>query len=515
MPEDKTFWTTDMEALRQRQDYLTKLYTGMHEIVLHTADGGWNYPIYHCFNLLGDRLSKTMATLVWRRFPYLKTKSKGQQDTLKRIVNDTQLMLRVHPTQVAVSALGNSTLKLLWARRAGDKGKPYIRRWGSKPGEFVWWEYEGDYPYAVSFYYDEVMAEFKGQKNVTVRVRERFEMVMGRDEVLVTNLAYPFENGKLDTSSPINLADLYPENTPKDEAKLAMTFLPAFQVCNVGEGHGQTDYTPSMISLQKSQARLSSQRDLAIAINEMPVMNVPVSALNPDGTLDLSKLWVTMRENGESGEEHIPINFNNWTGNLSESEKQWHLNEEEFYAMSGLSPAIDGKAIGAGAESGYARVLGLTKTIAAVEQRRMTYNDFWTWYGISVPEFAAAQGNREYGKPIEDVSAEWVPAVPEDMDAVSQRIDRGKKGGWITLETAIAMEHPDWSPDQVQEEADKVRKEMNERAATAVPNFTLPSLGSGLLPKPTQASDGSQSDNGDGNPSPEPGGAPAKEPAVA
>ena len=149
--------------------------------------------------------------------------------------------------------------------------------------------------------------------------------------------------GTVDLDEPVPLSALY-EAPPPEEAEMAMTVLPGCPVENVGEGLGVSDYTESLISLQKSMARLATQRDIAIVINEMPAMNVPAHCLNPDGTLDLGKIWVTMTDPGADPKDQIPINFNNWTGNLNESARQWELNDAAFYALTGLSPAIDGKS---------------------------------------------------------------------------------------------------------------------------------------------------------------------------
>ena len=320
------FWSDRHDREYQRILRMQSLYEGKHCIVLYDREGGWKLPIYVTHNWLGDRLTRTLTALVWRGFPYVAAGEKARQGDLLRILRDTAMRTLTANTQDAVSYAGYASLYLEWSRRLQ---RPVLRRWGENVGEFAWWELEGHTPWAVTFYKEEMLANWQGRQNVRVKVGERFELDPPHGRVIVRNAAYVVTGvvsalgsytdpwnlraeynpaqaaGTVDTDEPVPLAALY-ETPPPEEAEMAMTVLPGCPVENVGEGLGVSDYTESLISLQKSMARLATQRDIAIVINEMPAMNVPAHCLNPDGTLDLGKIWVTMSDPGADPERTDP-----------------------------------------------------------------------------------------------------------------------------------------------------------------------------------------------------------------
>ena len=268
------FWSELHTAQKNDIAHHQKLYEGKHEVTLHSADGGWKYPIYRIDNLLGDRLTNTMSTLVWRDHPHLIT-SEERQQSLDQIVSDSGLLAIAPYIQHVASYAGNATLKLVRSKRTG---LPRVIRWGVNIGEFAFWENERGEDEAVTFYRQEVV-EYRGDKSVTVMVGERFELT-GDGNVLVTNQAYRCTgDGVPDLGTPLPLLLIDEGESIKEEFVLRMNVLPACRACNIGEGFGASDYSMSLISLQKSTARLGSQRDIAIMVMEMPAMNVPMSML--------------------------------------------------------------------------------------------------------------------------------------------------------------------------------------------------------------------------------------------
>ncbi len=473
------FWDANHDEEYRRIIRMKSLYDGKHVIVLHDREGGWKLPIYVTHNWLGDRLTRTLTALVWRKFPYLEAAEKARQGDLVRMLGMANMRQLAANTQDAVSYAGYASLYLSWSSRLQQ---PVLRRWGENVGEFAWWELEGHTPWAVTFYKEEMLANYNGRQNVRVKVGERFELDPGNKRIIVQNAAYVVTNvisalgsytdpwnlraefnpaesaGSVNLDEPVPLSVLYPEDTPPDEAVMPMTVLPGSPVENVGEGLGTSDYTESLISLQKSMARLATQRDIAIVINEMPAMNVPAHCLNPDGTLDLGKIWVTMTDPGADPKDQIPINFNNWSGNLNESARQWELNDAAFYALTGLSPAIDGKSDGSAGESGYARMLGMVKPASAIEMRRLHWEPVFDWLTQAVPQLAQAAGMNLYGEPFMGLTVRWPSAIPEDPDSLTQRLSLGF-GKWISRETAISETHEEWTPEQVQEEEVRLDEE--------------------------------------------------------
>lgn len=463
------FWTDAHSAERQRVRRMRDLYEGNHLLTLHTEDGGWQLPIYTTHNWLGDRLTRTLSTLQWLEMPRFTVQQAGRQADWDAMLDATRLLRHIYAMSDERGYSGYATLKLSWSSRFRA---PRIRRWGEQVGEFTYWEREpGGEPYAVTFYRDEVVPEYRGRKSAVVRVGERFELD-GAGAVLVTNRAYLANNGIVSLNDPVALSVVSPDVEIPVESVLRMPMLPA---CALEADGLRSHYTPSLISLQKSQTRLMSQRDLAIVINEMPVMNVPVRCINPDGTLDLGKFWVTMREPGESAEDQVPINFNNWSGNLSESARQYEINDEQFYALTGLSPALDGKSAGAG-ESGYARRLGLTKVAAAITQGRHAWGDVWAWAAAAVPAFmeAIGEGSTAFGRgPIEGVVAQWAAPIPEDPVEIAQVTSALYSGGGLSLEQFVRRNNPSWDDEQVLVEVTKIQAERGQMAGAGLGSFGM------------------------------------------
>jgi hypothetical protein len=490
------FWDQDRENEAGRVQDMKHLFEGFHEIVLYNKDGGWKLPLYYNCNWLGDRLTKTLGALIWRQYPRLQATDKQRANDLTALIQDTGLWGTLIPAQHEISYSGYTTLRLVWAKYART---PRLMRWNQHIGDFVWWEKDGQEPFKVTFYREEVIPSrvLTDNSTITVRVGETFELDTSANtpRVIVTNKAYVVskriltENGKpapydfsyVEKDKPFPLSEL-PGNDPiPAETVWKMDCLPAYPICNAateGNLRAGSDYTPALISLQKSQARLASQRDLAILINEMPALNVPVEYLNQDGTLDLSKVFVYVRELGEGDDDtpRVPINFNSWTGNLHESERQWEFNNETFYQLTGLCPALDGKAIGSAGESGYARRLGLIKTECAVEERRTPWDAMFDWFGRAAPQYCVAVKEPDlYHGPIEGIEKTWPDAIPDDQDANTVNIQAGFSK-WISRRQAIIMQHPEWqlTPELIDEEEACLQTEADQARALAMPTFSQP-----------------------------------------
>jgi hypothetical protein len=75
--------------------------------------------------------------------------------------------------------------------------------------------------------------------------------------------------------------------------------------------------------------------------------------------------------------------------------------------------------------------------------------------------------------------ATWQSIVPEDPNEVSERTERAKRGGYMSLEEAVAEEHADerWTPEQVAEEVARIRADEDRATALAVPTFAMPGGG--------------------------------------
>jgi hypothetical protein len=477
------FWTPEQTREAQRIHRNHELWEGEHKAQLHTADGGWKWPLYVFENWL-RRTSDNWAALVWGTPPTFSCANEADTATWQAITEAVALDMLLTPAQQRISYAGAVALKLAWGARTG---KPTLRVWGTQHGESVAWEQEpgASQAHAVAFYMDEVRTDPRNPNaKLTIRRRERYELIDG--EVFVANDAYECRGGnepvvKPDARWP--MARLYPDmdaaDLPPDETTLtAFSVLPGFRVQNGVDD--ESDYTPSLIAIQKALTGVHTQRQIAVLISTLGQLIVPQDTLNPDGTLDLAKFLVTTYEPGEDPQARtLIVNTAGNSFNLEHSAAQIAIYEAAYYRETGLSPAFDGVAQGAGAESGYARRLGLYKPDVHVAWRRRAWNGFWGWLAVAVPELCQAEG-APIGSPLSAPPvATWQSIVPDDPNEVSERTERAKRGGYMSLEEAVAEEHADerWTPEQVAEEVARIRADEDRATALAVPTFAMPGGG--------------------------------------
>lgn len=463
------FWTSEHETAASRIQDSIRLLEADHKLVLHASDGGWKMPIYVGLNWLG-RMSRTYSTFTWRRMPVLTTDTKEAQPVYDSILGDVKFWQLATPSQRRISAVGSTTLKLSASRRFK---RPILRQWGEDegqqiPGEFVWWERDpGDDPFAVSFYREEVVAKWHGKKDVVFRIRERFEL--DGDRILVTNEARLRSEADSTNPTPVDLAEIL-SNPPQAEEILQMDCLPAFRILN-GES-GQSDYTTDKRTLQRALTSSYTTYTIAVLMSNMPQLKFPMKYANPDGTIDLSKMLVTLYDSSQGlDEEAFTLSLAGNNFNMDNIKEYIEGLDRAYYQLTGISPAIDGISLGGSGESGYARRLGMVGTECGVEARRKSWDAFWVWCSRATPQLMRTQKVNSYDHTTKTVSAAWDEAIPPDTEAQSQDTERAHRGGYMSTYTAIARTNPDWSEDQINAEIARIENERQEAARRQMESF--------------------------------------------
>jgi hypothetical protein len=196
----------------------------------------------------------------------------------------------------------------------------------------------------------------------------------------ITTTAYSTQNGV--PHQPVSLAEAWPTDTPP----LATTFLTGlttplvYRVDNIdrtGDGYGDSDYTPELVSLQEDFIRLNSSRQAIIELLRSPLISLPAELVNPQtGLPDWERVRVQIEQNGQQQSE-VKIT-NTWTGNLDDSATQEELLMRQFFLHSPVSPTFLGEGVGSTA-SGTAKSYDIQRTVHAVQQRRPAYEGALTW----------------------------------------------------------------------------------------------------------------------------------------
>jgi len=472
MRDSKGQWNEHTEAALARHQRYRALFLGHHRAYLVSATESRPFS-YITVNWLGDRLTRRMSELVLPSFPKL-TAAGGNQADVDRMVETLRLPELVEPASMAVSYAGRAAWKVYWSRAAGA---PALRLWGANPGElavFDYWAGDPAAPYAVNFWY------VVTRKNESYRIRERYEVQVGAGAaagprpVRATNAAF---SG--DGSRPVPLAQAWPdqETRPPEETVWHLTSLPGYPVDNPdvsGNGAGDSDYTESLISIQKSLNLLVAQRAAVITLTEFPVVDIPAKMIRPDGTVDISAFWLHVQQPGEN--DVTPVKISNWDGNLEKSAQQWEKLDREFRNLTPLNLDADA-GVGSG-ESGTHRRLVLLPTEVAVNRRRPRWVPALGWAIRTAQELARGMG-ADFGQPVRSVRAEWPEAIPEDPEAVSRQMTSEYREGILSLETAVRRTNPERDDVWVQEELARIRADAAERRATAVPDLGNPFGGAG------------------------------------
>jgi len=305
------------------------------------------------------------------------------------------------------------------------------------------------------------------------------------ESVRVTNRAWRMEGGEPERELPWAQVWPDPATAPLEEQVITgLTELPIVTVENVdrnGDGIGDTDYTSSVISVQKNVNKLAAVRQLVIDLSEQPQVVIPAEYVDEAGRVDWNRVRLRIRYPGESSED-VEIKAINWSGNLENSAAQWELYRQEFMTLTGIAPAFMGETSKGGGESGYSRRLGMVPTEAEVGFRRRPWEVAFTKIVrvAMMLERAYAQPQRsgvrrlferllgragQMPEPVEAVTVTWPPAIPEDSTEISTRTVAEYAGGVRSLESAIELLNPSWQSERRAQELELIREDAATRAS--------------------------------------------------
>jgi len=462
-------WTADVEAEYAAWRKRLQLFSGDHEAYFVSSTGTKQLYPYRKVNWLGDRLSKRIGELVFPGFPRLFAKSPAEQALVADVIRSLRVTEITYPTALMVSWGGLAPWKLYRSPRTGEVA---LTLWGVQAGEFAYFDYlPGDRaaPYAVNCWYETSVP--REGKQATCRVNERY-FFDGR-RVRFTHRAWlvgPWE-GLGARLEGVPLAEAYPAGVavPPEEGEWPARELPVWSIPNVdllGIGVGDSDYSESLVDIQRQVNAVAAQRALVVALTGLPHFQVPRRMIGPDGTFDLKNIWLEIEYEGE---ETTPIRITNWDGNLKLTDEQLERLDKEFMHCSILSPAIDGQVMGGGSESGYARRLSMVKLEAGIWRRRTSYEPAFEWLIRNTQELRNAWGLGRRRRVDVDLTILWPPPIPDEIASLGQFIQAVMQVGAMSVEAGVRRINPTESNEWIEAEVGRIRsdQELMARAAAA------------------------------------------------
>lgn len=447
-------------------DDLRNLYLGNHETYFVLPNGEQRRYEYVTVNWLGDVLSTTWRRLLFREFPKI-TINSDEKDQITEYLKELGLERVFVTADERRSYSGMAVLKGNYSRLSG---KVNWVLWGERIGEYVDFEYiDSDItkPVAVNFYYkrkyikDDMTGQFPDYETAMIRERHMLLFDPATGEIVgtkVVNDAFAMMGNGIPTTEIIEWNKVWVDEKtrPEKEFQNNLTILPVVIISNIdknGDGLPDSEYSPSLIQLQRNLNKLVSVRQLVIDLGEQPTLVVPPEFMDENGLVDWNKVRLRVAYAGEETDAEIKVT--NWSGNLENSDKQWTLYRDEFRALTGITPAVFG-ALDSEARSGKARRLGLIPTEAEANSK------ISTWVaGIKTLVNLTIMIHNEYSKtkfnPTKDISVKWCEILPEDSyEKASMNVQEvtagirstesgvsnspynaGKTAEWISKEVAI------------------------------------------------------------------------------
>jgi hypothetical protein len=455
-------WTSAVQtAYKATQNHL-RLFEGDHGAVF--LANGTRLPFELVIpNLLGECLTEPLADLMFPDVPRAELTPDGLTDPATELLTLMGWPEQLYPTAIRASYAGAGDWKLVWN---AVEGRPELVLWGANPGEFATYSPDGR---SVCYWYEVIITTGKSSK--TYKVRELHQVDDGG--TTVTNAAFPMQGANVGNTpaswSAVAGAWDAGQAPPEEKFFEGLTLLPGYRVCNV---RAVSDYTISRKNIQWRLILLESARNFSVALTTVPSVVVPPEARNPQtGEILWEKLIFQYRRPGDGSQAQIELKtaVTSLGDSTTVVENLW----DNWNAICPISPIFYGKAV-ASTASGRALDISLQGTINAVKRRRRAYLPATRWalqFGSQLQGYYADQA---LGQEIAGLSLDFPEVIPEDPTARSGRIRTAKGGGWMSTEEAVREEHPDWTPQQVQEELKRLKDEKDEEAARAAANFTTP-----------------------------------------
>jgi len=456
-------WTFAERENFKRIDMLRQLFKGNHSAYFILPGGGEEPYEYITINWLGDVVSETWKRFLFRKEPRVFTKD----DSVNTFINSLGLLTTCLSAELHKSFAGRAILKCYYSQLSK---RPCFKLWGSVVGEYTTIEYlNGDMsmPIAVTFWYTRHIGSGVTESRLmgtdssndinplvltatnACIIAERHDLVFTVDEnddytitgTKVTNKAYGFNGGyPVDSEVPWN--EIWKDELikPKQNFSTPLTRLPFVVVHNFdrnGDGDGDTDYTPSLISLQKNINKLVAVRQLIIDMSERPLMKIPETWLTTDSegkqTLDWDKVRMRTSIEGEPTGEELQIT--QWTGNLENSDKQWKFYREELYSLTGISPIMTGASDAEG-RSGLARRLTMVSSEAEITARRHQWSKGYKDIVSLALEMQNVYGRTNYDITI-PVEIQWASALPMESAELTATVIQEYGSGLRSVESSV------------------------------------------------------------------------------
>lgn len=469
----KSLWTMAEEKYFKNIQYYRNLFKGNHKSAFILPNDAVRPYDYIIINYLGDFLSETWRRFMFRKFPTFNTENKA----LLAYIKSMDLIKLIVPACLLQSYAGRAVLKAYYSNVTK---KVCWKLYGAVPGEYTVFEYmdsDANTPVAVNYYY---IKPFKrGNSMINAIIRERHALLFNKDSMTITGVsivstAHEEIGGVPQTReydwNEVWAGSLHP---PLQSETLRMTQLPCVIIDNVdrdGDGIGDSDYTESRISVQKNLNKVAAIRQIVIDLSEFPQLVIPPEYIDSNGVIDWNKVRFRIGYDGEDGTE---IKVINWTGNLENSDKQWQFYREEFFALTGLSPALVGLSADSEARTGKARRFGLVATEAEVSSRRAIWDSGLRKLLSVTCEFEANYGGKLSATDADDVEVVWAEILPGEIGEISQTVLAELNANARSVESAVSLLplNAECTPEWLSSEIDKVKKQREEQQALETFDF--------------------------------------------
>lgn len=421
---------------------------------------------YYQVDPLPPKISDAFASLLFGRRPKLKAASESGQKRLEEITEENGF-----PSHLQRAVRTSSSEGEVWWRVRADEDLadvPLIE-WYSRTAVYPFWI--GPRLAATAFVsrYDTEDIE----DHPTSTVFRHFEI---HERGSVTNVLYEGNKGTL--GKRVSL-DRFEETADMDE--LWEHHLPAMLAGRIPNTEGVdptlgvSDYFRIKDLLHDLNEALTIGAENARKTLKQRMV-APASAFDEEGNLEDKEVWSAESLDNEMPEEGAaaPLRVLEYTFPAAEI-LEWRRGlAEDALGRIGIVPQF----VGAGstqeglAQSGTALRVRLIPTTAAGEERGQFWDDKRGGLPgiLTVCQMVDALPTADGGFGVSWTDAETPPAVergstlPEDEAEVIDRNSAAVSGQIRSRRIAIEEQHPDWTPEQVNEEEARIRQDIKDSA---------------------------------------------------
>lgn len=272
---------------------------------------------------------------------------------------------------------------------------------------------------------------------------------------------------------PVSFAAVYegeeipsgiPMEISKKETKTGFDDGPlVFEIDNVAESSRipYADIQGSEIALRLIEDRISRDSEI-LNKHASPKLAVPPGVINDRGQITREVFDGMVFEASTSGSGLLVPQYITWEPKMEQSEKIVDRLLEMFRFGSGMTDQILGLPSKTGmAESGTSLRLRMIPTIAATNRKRTLIEEPLV-EGIRA---ALALGGQDRAlSEAEEVLISWRDGLPNDpVEEASVAASRSGNRATVSIRTIAERDNPDWSPERIDEEVDRILKDEKSR----------------------------------------------------